>query len=375
MKLLKEKIFVGLFLFSLAGPTLIYPLVSSRLDHTNYEKRALAPFPEISLGNLFHIPEEFEAFYNDHVPFKNYFVRMKNKVDVAVFGQSPVEGVTIGEDGWLFYTCSVDGEDALADYQHTNLYTEQQEEILVREIREAKERFQQRGIRFLMFVVPNKETVYGEYMPKSIPSYGGHSRLDQFFARVQQERDLPLYYLKEALVGNKGIFPLYFKKDSHWNGIGAYVGAQQMAEVITDGEIVPEPLDVSRKKEAYINDGDLAVMLNLAGEKEETQYLVDYLPEVDAECIVDERDGGFCVYHSSASGGKSALVVGDSFMHTLKPYLSKIYKQAVFVTFDEFEPSLLEEYDVDDLVYVTVERNQYFFEHVNDILDGKRKEE
>ena len=56
-------------------PTLVYPAVRSHLDQQNYENRELASFPELSAANFDNIPTEFEAYYNDHVPFKNLFVK------------------------------------------------------------------------------------------------------------------------------------------------------------------------------------------------------------------------------------------------------------------------------------------------------------
>ena len=61
---------IGSFAASLVLPTLVYPAVRSHLDQQNYENRELASFPELSAANFDNIPTEFEAYYNDHVPFK-----------------------------------------------------------------------------------------------------------------------------------------------------------------------------------------------------------------------------------------------------------------------------------------------------------------
>ena len=72
---------IGSFAASLVLPTLVYPAVRSHLDQQNYENRELASFPELSAANFDNIPTEFEAYYNDHVPFKNLFVKVKTKLD------------------------------------------------------------------------------------------------------------------------------------------------------------------------------------------------------------------------------------------------------------------------------------------------------
>ena len=113
---------IGSFAASLVLPTLVYPAVRSHLDQQNYETGNW--HPSGTVGCQFdNIPTEFEAYYNDHVPFKNLFVKAKTKLDLELLNESSISDVTVGKENWLFYTVSEDGEDALADYQRTNLYT------------------------------------------------------------------------------------------------------------------------------------------------------------------------------------------------------------------------------------------------------------
>ena len=154
--LMKKKLFILLFVLSLIGPAVAWPFVKGAFDQTNYENRELAEFPELSVQNFEQIPAQFEAYYNDHVPFKNLFVKVKTKLDLKLLGQSTLSAVTVGKDNWMFYTSSIEGEDALADYQHANLYTAGQEKALEKSIRMAKEQMEDRGMRFFLFEAPNQ---------------------------------------------------------------------------------------------------------------------------------------------------------------------------------------------------------------------------
>lgn len=86
---------IGSFVASLALPTLVYPAVRSHLDQQNYENRKLASFPDLSIANFDNIPTEFEAYYNDHVPFKNLFVKAKTKLDLELLNESSISEVTV----------------------------------------------------------------------------------------------------------------------------------------------------------------------------------------------------------------------------------------------------------------------------------------
>lgn len=372
---MKKKLFIAAFLLSLAGPTLVWPAVRGFTDQTNYENRELAEFPEISFGNFEKIPAQFEEYYNDHVPFKNLFVKIKTKLDLKLLGQSSLSAVTMGEENWMFYTTTQEGEDALADYQRTNLYTGEQEEALKKSIAKAQKLIEDHGMRFFLFEAPNKESIYGEYMPDHVKQFGSVTRLEAVIPRLQ-EAGLPVYDLKPAVAEARKTSPekqLYYKYDSHWNQIGAYAASLTMAEVLTGQQLSFEAVEFVPEVNC---SGDMARILNLAEEYSDdwTWKPVNYLPEVTAECVEGTPGGEFSVFTSDSPNDRTLLLVGDSFSQALKPYLSKLYCRSVFVTIETYEKSVLERYPADDFVYLTVERNQHKFENVGEILEREEAE-
>ena len=372
---MKKKWFIICFLLSLFGPTAVYPLVKGRLDQTNYENRQLAEFPDLSADGWEQFPSQFEAWYNDHVPFKNLFVRAKTKLDLKLLGQSAVSSVTVGKENWMFYTTSLEGEDALADYRRENLYTEAEVEALEASIRAAKEEIEGRGMRFFLFEAPNKETIYGEYMPDSIRQFDGPSRLEAVIPRLREE-GLPVYDLTEALRTEKewmtengaGQDALYYKYDTHWNQLGAFAGSQEMARILLGERTALS--EVSYVREANCS-GDMARMLNLSEEYvDDWIYRIDdYLPEVTVECVDGTPAGEFSVFVSDSPNDRTLLLVGDSYSQGIKPYLAKRYRRSIFITIETYEKTMLDQYPADDFVYLTVERNQDRFEKVGEILE------
>ena len=61
-------------------------------------------------------------------------------------------------------------------------------------------------------------------------------------------------------------------------------------------------------------------------------------------------------------------MVGDSYRLKLEPYLSKLYSHSVFVRIDDFTQEILEKYHPQDVVMVTVERNQRYMENPDQFL-------
>ena len=293
---------IGSFAASLVLPTLVYPAVRSHLDQQNYENRELASFPELSATNFDNIPTEFEAYYNDHVPFKNLFVKAKTKLDLELLNESSISDVTVGKENWLFYTVSEVGEDALADA-----------------ITSVNEKMKERGIRFVMFEAPNKESVYAEYMPDSVRVYGSESRLDAALPELAAQ-GLPVYDMKPELLKEADTYQLYYKYDTHWNQIGSFIGSQQIAQTLLG---TSTPLSAVSIEAAGPTSGDLARMLNMAAEySDDTEYVIqNYLPEVTATTVDMNEDNSFAVFESDSPNDKTLLVVGDSFSQNLKYFI------------------------------------------------------
>ena len=81
----KQKILIVLFAGSLVLPGVVWAGFSGRFDTENNENRKLAEFPEVNLESLGDFPEQFEAYYKDHVPFKNDLVKFCNFIDTEFF--------------------------------------------------------------------------------------------------------------------------------------------------------------------------------------------------------------------------------------------------------------------------------------------------
>lgn len=362
---MKKQIFIALFAGSLTLPTILFPSVRKSLDPTNYENRELASFPELSLKNLMHIPAEFEAWYNDHVPFKSLLVKEKRKIDIHLLGQEVIDSVSVGRDGWLFFTESDEGCDALADFQRTNLYTDEKTEELIRRISFVNRSMKERGIRFAAFIAPNKESIYGQYMPDRIRQFGSVSRVEAVVPRLQ-EAGLPVYDLKPALMEYADQYQVFFKADTHWNDFGAFAASQAVSRILLGSSV---PLESVSVKQASQFSGDLARMLNMTDEyNEDFFYEFDgYLPEVSAECVYDNGMETLTVFESDSPNDQTLFVLGDSFSQMLKRYLPRLYRRTVFATFDTYESGMEEEYGADDFIYLTVERNQDLFERMDEI--------
>lgn len=112
------------FAILIVSPGFVYFLIGSFVDTANYENRNAAEQPQLNIGNIAAFPQEYEAYFNDHIPFRNQLVQLNSRIDYFVFRQSSSDAVEIGKDGWLFY-CAADNGDPIEQVLGKRLFTEE----------------------------------------------------------------------------------------------------------------------------------------------------------------------------------------------------------------------------------------------------------
>lgn len=369
----KQKLFIVVFMASIVLPNIIFAVFHKHLDTANNENRALAEFPGLSTAGLEEFPEKFEAFYNDHVPFKNYLIRLNYQLDTKVFFTTKKGDVTIGKDNWLFYTPERDGEDAMADYKKTNLYSDEESGEIADKISVAETYVKSRGVEnFYYYVAPNKETVYPQYMP-SESREDGPSRMESFADYMGKNSDADFCYLYDDLVDYSEDYQIFYKYDTHMNYLGSFLVSQIMAKNLIGESVSLDDVNVTQG-EIFV--GDLARMVNQEDSMKDDHDLIieGYYPEIKCDIIKDNVDNGEEIlreYVSDSPNSRTLLVVGDSYRLKLEPYLAKLYSHTIFVRIDDFTPELLEEYAPQDVAVITVERNQKYMENLDQYLGSK----
>lgn len=371
-----QKRLIGLFMGSLILPSLIYSAFYKYFDTANNENRELSGFPEVTLGKLVEFPEDFEAFYKDHVPFKNELVWLNNYLDTNLFQNKKIGDVVIGEENWLFYLPSRDGENAMADYQKTNLYSLEKSQEIAEKIEKTRDWFLKQGAEsFQYYVAPSKEAVYPQYMPDTPRIIGtGDSRMDAFSDYMEANSDVDFQYLKETLCQYSEQYQLFKKYDTHMNNLGGYIMNEKITLDLT-GECLPIE-DIVIEKGTKPCRGDLSRMIGRYKElDDDREYgLSEFHPGLKYKIKKEKTENGeeiLKTFKSNSENEKTIMVIGDSFRLCLEKFLPYRYKKAIFVRIDDFSTELLEKYQPEDVVVVTVERNQRYLENLDEYLTCK----
>lgn len=280
-------------------------------------------------------------YVSDRLFMRKPLITAWAELNAALLRSSANESVVLGSDGWLYFS------DSLDDYRGRSM-----EEDALRRAAENLSRMQafakKNGIRFLFTVAPNKNSLYPEHMPHSIPHEHELSSI---------ERLLP--YLEEYGIHYVDLFSAfaeagecyYYKTDSHWTDQGAALAADAL-------------LHAAEKESAYFSGafnkgedhrGDLYEMLYPSGSLREESLV--YAPFTFQS--LNNPNGGNALRiltHNESASGK-LFCWRDSFGISLYPYLAESYSDALFSRSESYDLNQVLSFKADTLVLEIVERN------------------
>jgi len=137
---------------------------------------------------------------------------------LLALGVSPTPSVILGRSGWLFFA----GDEALASYRAVQPFTEAELAAWQRRIETRRDWLAERGIRYLVVIAPNKETIYPEFMPESLNRVRAVTRLDQLVAHLRAHSNVAVVDPRDALRTAKAA-AFCISDRYHWNDVGAWL--------------------------------------------------------------------------------------------------------------------------------------------------------
>lgn len=290
---------------------------------------------------------EVSDYTDKNIAFRRQLVSLNGLLMKNLFRSSAQDDVIVGKDGYLFYTSSLD------TYTGRQGMNSRQLQNAAADLRLLQDILEKEGVRFVFTIAPNKNSLYGKYMP----------------SRYQEEKELrpvvgltPL--LKENNVNYVDLFEilgskeevLYHKTDSHWNNRGAALAAYYLLQA---GGAGAEDYGEGPFEIRHDFQGDLFAMICPAFKDHETEiyykremtyrYLTDIQSNYDP-LILTENPG-------APSDACSIVVFRDSFGNSLLPFLADQAGDAYFSRNMPIEAKAAGERGADLLIWEIVERN------------------
>lgn len=354
MKRYKAVIWIVIFLVIIASPVFTNFFLKGYLDTKNYENREKAEKPVLTAANYRTFPQEFEAYYNDNIPYRNQLIRLNNSIDYFVFKKSSNKDVVIGKDGWLLYN-KADDQSALSQSLGSWNYTEEQLQKIADNLMNTKRVLESQGIEFVLFLVPNKETVYIEKRPDNYQIINPNTSVDQLVSYLKENTDIRLLYTKQELLQAKEANPdmlLYQKLDTHWSNFGAYVSAGSLAEEL---EVHLPPVDEISLKPVKSSVGDLSEMLNIEIKDGNLDYDISGISDLNTVTEKFDFDTEY-IFHTKGADPRRLFVRRDSYSEALAPMFAPMFEESMWVHAQSFDQQQVFDYQADIFVIEMVER-------------------
>lgn len=337
------------FVVVLLLPTFMFPVLRNFLAT---EKRELSENRDLNefkpeFNNFGYL---FENWYNDHIPFRKSFLYIYTELQHLIVGSLsesiekgtgylPVvieNGVIYGKEGWLFHTA----DDKERAYMGTNLPTKDEMAEIAKKLAEANAYFESINKKLIFQICPNKEQIYGEYMPNGYIVKTEYKRWDMLVDYIRANTRVQIAYTKNELIEKKKDFINYYKFDTHHNNLGAYIAYNGLQQKIGLDVINIDNLKVTGR---LINGGNLADSLNkdLKGDQE---FDVEYKSDVSilSRQTIFFPPGGGAVHTisktiSNSNNNQTLLFIGDSFRVNQLQYAYKDFSTVIEAHLDHLQ--------------------------------------
>lgn len=301
------------------------------------EKRTLARYSEFRFDSLFDYLHQYSNYFNDHFSLRSYLVYMNNLIHFKLFKKSTVPMVIIGKDGWLFMGKETENRDEQVYFRRLLPFTKEELEHWKQILLQRQKWLAARGIHYLLVVVPNKSTIYPEFMPHHLRRLPHPSRLDQLLQYIGKSTGIKILDLRIPLLVAKKNQLVYSRTDSHWNQFGIYVSYLHIMDYLMSifpGEksLPLSEFDIVRRNWA---GGDLAAALSLQMGilREERVWLKPKSPP-DIKKIPLKNISPYVrqsLSQCETARFPPAIFVHDSFAIELRPFISRHFSQIRYV--------------------------------------------
>ena len=311
---MKNKIlFIGIFLalcLSLSIGTLLF----GPADAVANERLAELPSIQTEDGRLnTDYLSQLQSYVNDRFFLRQKLITLDRRMS-NLLGVSGESSVIAGKNGWLFFA------ETLDDYTGTGLMSNRELFSAASNVALMDEYCRTNGKEFTFIIAPNKNSLYGQFMPgygvtaKTSNAKRFHDLLDQ----------LQVEYVDLFAAFGEVSETLYFAHDSHWNSKGAALGA----DLINRSFGVDSNYFGADFSQSATHEGDLYAMVFPGAQDTERNPV--YGGELNYTFTSKATQPDAIVLTTEGTGDGNLLCYRDSFGILLYPYLADSYASTKF---------------------------------------------
>jgi SGNH hydrolase-like domain, acetyltransferase AlgX len=288
-------------------------------------------------------------------------IRLSNTVGYHLFNRSGVKKMVIGKYGRFL----VKEELSHRGFRSRGAFTKKQLAELAQWYEFQQEAAGAVGAKFLLVIVPNKVTVYPESWPEHLTRRVDRNRTDQLVAYLREHTSVSVLDLRGHLLEARNKYPrdLYEHYDSHWNDMGAFIGARFIAKALHEFPTLPKVRIPKMNQYRFSYESTAGDLLEMNGVLFAKDRISPIMTPLDGSCAppaglqVTRSPRYFRFVCPGAPRGK-LLIMYDSFMGRLIKYLIPFFRETAMYHRSSYmiHPTLLERHQPTVLIDQIVER-------------------
>lgn len=333
-------IFVIVFLSIIMLPICFFHNEEGRISYV--ENKVSEPKPDLTNISMWNseFTNSIENYVCDRIGFRDEMILVNIAFMNSLFHDFEVTNVIKGKEQHTFYM----NPSIMDCYQGLDEISSDQMTEIVNEFQLLNNTVNNTGMTFEFMPIPNKDSIYPEYMPDNIKIISDNSMLKSIKNYLQVNTDITVIDVYTALENAKNEDDLLYYRNydaSHWNMRGALVGYLELMNTLN-----------SKTNENYFRNLDINdYIIN----KEQIHYAVEYLQKYNIikSTFSDMEDYMYSVepingftgqqdnnssnvylhyYNQTLPYKKSVLIIGDSYVHSfLLPLLAENFTDVYFV--------------------------------------------
>ncbi|NNC42678.1 MAG: hypothetical protein HKO03_05515 [Acidimicrobiia bacterium] len=165
---------------------------------------------------------DMTAWMRERAPGRDLAVGAVAEVALAL-NESANPVVTLGRDGWLYYTPTLDQD----------CFDDRWPETIASNVARLQDAYAGAGKRLIVVVGPDKASIYPEHLPNvSSCVEENWRRLNQALGALERQDVVRLWEPLQAAATEELV---YLEADTHWNDVGASIAARELLETLEAG--------------------------------------------------------------------------------------------------------------------------------------------
>lgn len=319
-------IFIAVFLLFL-----FIPFVGEK-ETQSLEKRALKEFPEWRWTNIWSFFKGYQNYFEDRFAYRNAIINIYGKIIYEELNLTPFNSVVVvGKDEWLFNSQKNYTHDISEPFTKEELQKFHYNFIL------TTKWFELRGIKYYLTILPVKARIYPEKMPDFLKIKLYNSRMEQLSTYLDKKSTINFIDCRKELFEGKKKRQLYYKTDTHWNQLGAFIGYSKIINTIAEDfeEVVPKKADDYFESQKLFYEGDLLGLLGYNSGIKAIRYYLE--PKDSLSPILKHKtnqgnpQNGYEKWEMKTSENDLKIfMVRDSYSEHFKMFLSSNFHYSIY---------------------------------------------